>query len=373
MSRDTIAYLSLQNLRHNVSRVRALAPNSQVLSVLKADAYGHGFEHLAPLMAEHSDGLGVAHLEEALQLRELGVENTPVMILEGALSGQELSLAAQQGFQLAVHNDEQLRMLEQHRLPRPVVVWLKINTGMNRLGIQPMKVKHFWQRLQQLQWVEEVRLMSHFACADEPDHSMNQRQLEVFAHCTHGIEAARSFSNSAAVCALPQSHFDWVRPGIMLYGGSPLLSTSADQLGLKPVMTLQAPILSIQELGEGATAGYGARWQAGRKTRLAVIGIGYGDGYPRTAVDGTPVAINGQRVPLAGRVSMDMITVDVTELPDVQVGQIAELWGPNVAADEVASHSDTISYELFCRLTQRVKRIVADDKEAHFPAKAGTS
>lgn len=356
--RDAVLHIDRGALQHNLQRVRDLMPGSRVLAMVKADAYGHGALLVAESLA--ADGFGVAFLEEALALRAAGIRQ-PVTLLEGVFSSKEMAEVVRHQFTLVVHQDLQLRLLEAVPAATPVDVWLKIDTGMHRLGFAPEQVTDAYRRLQALPGVRSVGLITHFASADEPGSAQTLHQLETFRALQQSLQAETgnpvpdSLANSAAILAWPQAQGSWVRPGIMLYGCSPFADRSAESLGLRPVMTLRSRLIAVRELRAGEPVGYGASWVAQQDTRIGVVAVGYGDGYPRHAVSGTPVLVNGVRVPLVGRVSMDMITVDLGSLP-AEVGDPCVLWGEGLSADEVAACAGTISYELFCRLTARVER-----------------
>lgn len=354
MKREVVARIDASALANNLSVVRRHAPGARVTAMVKANAYGHGLVPVArALIDAGADALGVAVVEEALALREASIR-APIIVVEGAFSSADIALALEHRLDLVCHQSAQVAQLYGSRRDLSgLVVWLKIETGMHRLGLPLAEADTAVQRLKPR--LPRLGVMTHLACADEPAHPLNATQLEAvrrFAHA-HGLRA--SVANSAAILAHPASAMDEVRPGIMLYGGSPFADREASSLGLKAVMTLSARVIALNDVREGATVGYGATWQAARPTRLAVIGAGYGDGYPRHATSGTPVLLGGQQALTAGRVSMDMIAVDVTDHPGVNVGDEAILWGRGLPADVIARHAGTISYELFCRLTSRVR------------------
>lgn len=359
--REACLSISRAALQHNLQRVRELAPGSKILAMVKADAYGHGARLVAETLAT-ADGVGVAILAEALALRAAGIRQ-PITVLEGVFTAEEMAEAVRHDLTVIVHQEAQLRLLEAVPAATPVDVWLKLDSGMHRLGVDPEHVPAAYRRLRTLPGVRSVGLMTHFATADEPDSLQTRQQIAVFRSLQRAIEQETgnavpdSLANSAAILAWPEAQGSWVRPGIMLYGGSPFADRSAASLGLRPVMTLQSRLIAVREIKAGEPVGYGATWEAPRDTRIGVVGIGYGDGYPRHAANGTPVLVNGARVPLAGRVSMDMITVDLGNLP-AAVGDPCVLWGEGLAADEVAAHAGTISYELFCKVTARVQRML---------------
>lgn len=357
MSRGTRAIVDLSALQHNLSMVRRAAPASRVVAVVKADAYGHGLVPVARALSATADALGVATFDEAMALKESGV-GRPILLMEGVLSIEQLQQASQQQFQVVVHQPWQLAMLLDAHLPVALVIWLKVDTGMHRLGMAATGCGALWQQLQSSPNVKDLVLMSHLACADEPEHVLNQQQEERFAELMRSMNVDQaSLANSAATLNRPGVHYQWVRPGLMLYGGSPLLMRSAEALELKPVMHLQSRIIARTEVSAGQSVGYGATWTASRKTDVAVVAIGYGDGYPRHIGSGAQVLIEGVRCPLVGRVSMDMITVDVTGVPAVSPNAEVTLWGPGLPVEEVAQWAGTINYELLCQVTGRVERV----------------
>lgn len=358
--RDARLGISLAALHHNLRRVREAAPYARVMAMVKADAYGHGARLVADALAE-ADGLGVALVEEGLELRAAGITR-PITVLEGVFSDAEMFEAARHRLDIVVHQEAQLGYLERCRLTGPVNVWLKLDTGMHRLGFAPEQAPAAFRRIRAAAVTGEIGLLTHFACADELDSPMTERQISHFRTvqallAQSGETIRESLCNSAGILAWPVAHGDWVRPGIMLYGSSPFADQSAESLGLRPVMTLSSRLIAVRELKAGEPVGYGATWTAERDTRIGIVGIGYGDGYPRTARNGTPVLVNGQRVGLAGRVSMDMIAVDLGSLA-AEPGDPCILWGEGLSADEVAAHAGTLSYELFCKVTPRVRRDV---------------
>lgn len=359
--REAVLHVSRAALQHNLQRVRELMPGSRVLAMIKADAYGHGALVAAEALSA-ADGFGVAFLQEALALRAAGVAH-PVTILEGVFTPEEMAAVVQHQLTTVVHQEAQIRMLEAVPAATPVDVWLKLDTGMHRLGFVPEQVPDAWRRLASLPGVRSVGLVTHFARADEPATGHTAQQIAVFRSLQSVLQAETghpvpdSLANSAGILAWPAAQGSWVRPGIMLYGSSPFADRSAEELGLKPVMTLHSRLIAIHEIEAGEPVGYGGTWVAPRDTRIGVVAIGYGDGYPRHAANGTPVLVNGVRVPLAGRVSMDMSTVDLGSLP-AAIGDPCILWGEGLPADEVAACSGTISYELFCKITARVQRVI---------------
>jgi alanine racemase len=341
-------------LRHNLERVRATAPAAGVMAVIKANAYGHGLVPAAKALAQ-TDGFAVARLDEGLALRAAGLANR-ILLLEGVFSPAQLAAAAEQRFDLMVHSPAQLEMLEGRAGSEVISAWIKVDTGMNRLGFRVEEFGAAYARLRRVANVApDPTLVTHLASADDRRDTKTAEQMRAFASATAGLGGARSIANSAALLAWPDTRADWVRPGLVLYGVSPFPSGTGVDLGLRPAMTLQTEVIAVKEVREGETVGYGGAWRAPRNTRLAVIAAGYGDGYPRSVESGTPVLVNGHRAPLVGRVSMDMITVDVTDLPGVATGDPVVLWGEGVPVEEIARHAGTIPYELVCGVSQRVQ------------------
>ena len=279
-----------------------------------------------------------------------------ILLLEGCFAADELPMAAHLGLDLVVQGAEQVEALLAAELSRPLNVWLKLDSGMHRLGLAPAAVRELFPRLRGAVQVAELNLLSHFACADERGHSLTEVQLECFLELLDLDFDQRSLANSAAVLMIPAAHMDWLRPGIMLYGASPFADLSAAELGLKPAMTLSAQLIAVREVAVGESVGYGAGWVAERPSRIGTVSCGYADGYPRHAPSGTPLYVGGRRAPLAGRVSMDMLSVDLTDLPEAAVGDAVELWGANLPVDEVAHAAGTIGYELLTKVTARVPR-----------------
>ncbi|MEY3714064.1 MAG: biosynthetic alanine racemase [Pseudomonadota bacterium] len=353
------AVISRSAWRHNLARLKAAAPRAKVLAVIKANAYGHGAIEAARTL--DADAFGVARLGEGLELRTAGIV-APIVLMEGVFSPDELAVAIQYRFDLVVHSAHQIDWLRAHEMiaATPLVIWLKVNTGMNRLGFDAEELSVAAQRLQSLSIVKEIRLMTHFATADEPDHPLTERQLALFEAASAGIAGVRSLGNSAGILSGAATQGHWIRAGIALYGSSPTVERTASELGLEPVMSLQSEIIALRELKMGDSVGYGATWVAARPTRLAIVAAGYADGFPRSCPSGTPVLVNGHRATLVGRVSMDMITVDVTDIPSVSIGDPVVLWGGGVSVDEIARCAATIGYELLCRVTGRVPRVYID-------------
>lgn len=348
MSRPLRATVGLSALRHNLGIARRHAPNARIMAVIKANGYGHGMLRVARAL-EAADGFAVLNLAEAISLREAG-SRQEILLLEGFFSADELPLIDRHGLSTVIHTHWQIDALLKASPPSPIRAWLKINSGMNRLGFQPDEVPSALQSLQQAG--AQVTLMTHFACADEA-YGITE-QLALFNSITHGLELPRSLSNSAAVLNHPDAHGEWVRPGIMLYGASPTNHQTPSELGLKPAMTLSSELIAVRNIPAASAVGYGASFRAPVAMRIGTVACGYADGYPRHAPTGTPVLVNGLRSRIIGRVSMDMLTVDLTDIPDARIGSPVTLWGEGLPVDEVATAAGTISYELLCAIAARV-------------------
>ncbi len=356
MSRATTVRLDLEALVHNLRRVRAAAPGRRVAAAVKAEGYGHGLIRTA--RALDADAFAVACVEEALALREAGIDRR-ILLLEGVFEADELPLCARHDLDIAVHQPEQLRMLELARLERPLRVWLKIDSGMHRLGLAPEATAAAFQRLRACSAVQaEIGLMSHLARADERDCDYTRQQLQTFETATAGLPGERSLANSAGILGWPDTHFDWVRPGIMLYGASPFVDSLAPDEDLRPVMSFHTRQIAIKRLRRGEPVGYGGTWICPEDMDVGVAAVGYGDGYPRHAPSGTPVLINGRAAALVGRVSMDMITLDLRRHPEARIGDPVLLWGEGLPVERIAQAAGTISYTLLCGVTARVRREV---------------
>ncbi len=359
MSRRPLAQINTSALLHNVERIRAMAPHSKILAVLKANAYGHGLLAVAAQLKD-VHAFGVARIDEALMLRAGGIVK-PIVLLEGFFHADELSQIVASNLQVVVHHPAQVEALVKAELESPIHVWLKVDSGMHRLGVEPADFKEIYQKLCQSKNVlQPMRLMTHFSCADETDNPATERQLAVFRQTIGNAAGELSIANSAGVVGWPQSHGDWIRPGLALYGVSPMDKGRSVAHGLRPVMTFSSSVIAVRQVREGDAVGYGASWVASTDTRLAVVAIGYGDGYPRNAPCGTPVLINGKRYPIVGRVSMDMTTVDIGD-DEIPHGAQVILWGENLPVEEIAERVQTIPYELLCNITSRVQfRYVGD-------------
>lgn len=353
MSRPSFAVIDTQAFVANYRHAKSLASGARAVAIIKANAYGHGAVALGRKLAPEADAFGVASSEEAMELRDSGIDN-PILLLEGAFESGEIEQAARQNFALTIHSHTQLAWLLAAKPRQPLDVWLKLDTGMHRLGFAPHELKEVHARLQASPNVKQIVLMSHFARADETGKPATEKQLNLFEKARHGLDNPISLANSAAILAWPQAHGDWIRPGIMLYGSSPLEAGHPAGDPLRPVMRLESQLIAIHELAAGDSIGYGARYTCRKPTRVGVVAMGYADGYPRHAPDGTPAAVNRKPSRLIGRVSMDMLTVDLDEQPDARIGDPVQLWGDLVSANEVARLSGTIAYELFTGITRRV-------------------
>ena len=350
MQRTASVEINLDALTHNLSVVRSHAGNVNVMAVIKANAYGHGMLKVAQHLQDKVEALAVACVEEAVLLRKSGI-NTRLVVLQGFHHADHLQQCEQYQLEPVCHQYWQVDLLLQSTLVQALKVWLKADTGMHRLGMSADETKQVFQQLQNSTQVEKIHLMSHFANADEPENALNLQQLERFNTLQSSLSIESSIANSAAIVSMPDSIKDWVRPGIMLYGASPLANKSAAELGLKPVMTLTSKIIALTHVKTGEAIGYGSSWVSDTDSKIAVIAIGYGDGYPRHASAGTDVSIHDQLCPLVGRVSMDMICVDISNIDmPVKVGDKAILWADNPSVDEVAKNADTIGYELLCHV-----------------------
>ncbi len=359
--RRAYAEVSQQALRHNYQVVKSLAPKSKVLAMIKANAYGHGLLDVAHAFKE-ADAFGVACMDEALTLRQSGVTN-PIVLMEGFSHTDELDFLQDCQLTTVIHNFAQIEALRIASSYHPIPVWIKVNTGMNRLGFHPDDFLNAYQQIKNIPAVKLQGVMTHFPKADDTACDMTQNQINQFNTMLAELSGEagitkleKSLANSAGIIAWPDSHQDWVRPGLMLYGASPILNKTSKSLGLLPAMQLFAEVIAIQSVEPGQTVGYGGSWQAAKQTKVAVVSIGYGDGYPWHAQTGTPVLINEQVCTTIGRPSMDMLTVDVSHLDDIAIGDRVKLWGQNLPIEDIAQSSKTISYELFCRLTERVTR-----------------
>lgn len=353
------AAIDLAALSHNIDVIRAEAGERKILAVLKANAYGHGLIRIAQELHD-VDAIGVARLEEALELRAAGISR-PIVLLEGFFAEDQLPMLAASNIQPVIHHRWQVNaVLSIQNLPEPLKVWLKVDTGMHRLGVEPSEAKQWFKALTESDNVASSPiLMSHLACADEPDHEKNGQQLAYFSRLVTTLKPeATSIANSGALFARLGQSYNWIRPGLAMYGISPFLqdhkALSPRLKKLRPVMKLCADLISTRDIKIGDSVGYGSSWTTTRDTRIGIVAIGYGDGYPRLAPQGTPVWIEGKRYPLVARVAMDMVTIDLGPGSTMEPGKTAELWGPNLPVEEIAQHVGTVAYELLCNVARRV-------------------
>ena len=350
--RQATVYIDSEALQYNLNRVKQLAPTAKIVSMVKANAYGHGVKDCLAALA-NTDAFGVACLEEALEIRELGYQQ-PITLIEGIFSAEEMQIVIDQNIEIVVHHQQQLDWLRAQKdayIAKNLKVWVKLNSGMNRLGF---KVDEIIDVIHQLKADGfNCVLAMHFANADADNHPLNEQQKQQFLHVKEACAPIlASCCNSAAIFKWPELNFDFVRPGIMIYGASPFADKTVEDLDIQPVMTFTAEIIALNTIQVGESVGYGSAFIADKETELAIVSIGYGDGYPRAFFKQNYVAINGQKVPVVGRVAMDMIAIDVTDL-NAQLGTQVELWGKHRLVDDVAEANSTIGYELLCRLSNR--------------------
>lgn len=351
MSRGALATVDGAALRHNIDLARRRAGGSGVVAVIKSNGYGHGLLPVARALWRQADAFAVTCIDEARPLREAGLRH-PILLLEGLYEPQEMTAVQSLGLDLVIHTEWQVAVLETAGGP-PVDVWLKVDSGMHRLGFPPEAVADIHRRLQRCSSVATVRLMTHLARADDRACDYTRQQIETMRAACDGLAGEHCWANSAGTLGWPETHADWVRPGIMLYGASPFCD-GGERPPLRPAMTLESRLVAISQRRRGDLIGYGGTYACPEDMPVGVVAIGYGDGYPRHAATGTPVLIRGRRGQLVGRVSMDMICVDLRNVPDADVGDRVVLWGEGLPAEEVADHAGTIAYELFCQVTARV-------------------
>ncbi|WP_363797160.1 alanine racemase [Lysobacter firmicutimachus] len=359
MARPTCANIHTDALRHNLAQARALAPHSRVMAVVKADGYGHGLERVARAL-EGADAFGVAALSDADRLRAAGLSQ-PIVLLSGFDEADDLPQLRRLGVESVIHHPSQIEMLEQAAPGEPIRCWLKVDSGMHRLGFAPDQVREAYARLRASAAVADgIVLMNHFASSDELDpaqagYGQTRAQLRAFAAATEGLDGPRSLANSAAVLGWPDAHAQWIRPGGLLYGISVVEGRSGADFGLRPAMTLSTRLIAVNRVRKGEKIGYAATWECPQDMWVGVAAIGYGDGYPRAAPSGTPVRVAGHDTQVIGRVSMDLMTIDLRGVPGAKVGDPVELWGPELPVERIARASGTIGYELTCSITRRVR------------------
>jgi len=352
--RKTVAVVDLDAIRENYSLACKLAPDSKNIAVIKADAYGHGMLRVAEALQSVVPAFGVAIIDEALELRAAGISQ-PILVLEGVNDIAACEVAAQHQLSLVVHNQEQVSQLLQASLSGNVPLWLKVDTGMHRIGFAPDALQPALERLRAGDRDVSV-ICTHLARADEIASDATQQQLDTFKACISGIDLPTSISNSAGILAWPASHADWNRPGYMLYGNSPMTTDVDSASSLRPAMSFRSEIIAINKVPAGESVGYGARWTAERSSVIGTVAVGYADGYPRHAPNGTPTMVNNQNAPLVGTVSMDMLSIDLTDHDHAAIGDTVELWGKNISVNQIATRCGTIGYELLTGVTARVPR-----------------
>ncbi|NNE05952.1 MAG: alanine racemase [Xanthomonadales bacterium] len=355
MSRNTVARIDLEALAYNLGVVRSYCGDSQIACVIKADGYGHGIQRVSKALSA-ADLFAVATPDEAKMVREAGWAGR-LLLLEGFSDRDDLALARALGLELVVHQSEQLSTLQELGFDSLKRIWLKLDTGMHRLGFPAEDAPRLLEAVRSIKGAGAPWLMTHFACADEADNPMTAAQIQLFDKVSAGMELRQSLANSAAILNFKDSHRDCVRPGILLYGISPINGSIGEDHGLRPAMSLACELIAINDAREGDRVGYGAAYTCPRDMRIGVAAIGYGDGYPRHLENGTPVLVNGRRAQLAGRVSMDLITIDLSGHDDARCGDEVLLWGPGLPVEEIASAANAIPYELVCGVTGRVDRL----------------
>jgi alanine racemase len=354
--------IDLSALRHNVAVARQAAHGRKLLAAVKADAYGHGMATVARAVRDLVDGFMVATLGEGEALRQTGITQR-ILVLQGVMNQAEARRAARRFLEPVFHHASQIEAVGKVGFGLLLTAWLKLDTGMHRVGFTPEAFPEAYARLSALRGIRpNPNVLTHFACADEPDRGPTHDQIALFKQTTVDCPGETSLCNSAGLLAYPEAAGDWVRPGIMLYGGNPFITGTAAELGLKPVMTLTTQLIAVREVQAGERVGYGGRFTAPETMPVGVVSIGYGDGYPRHAPNGTPIVVNGQRTQVIGRVSMDLVTVDLRGV-QAQVGDTVQCWGDQLPIDEVAQVAGAISYELMCQMSGRVTRRVVEASE----------
>ena len=355
INHPSIAHIDLAALVRNLNCVKKIVPRSKIFAMVKGNAYGHGAVEIAQALAGRVGVFGVACVSEAMQLYDAGIK-TPIVVLKGFFDVADLEIIDRCHFETVIHNQEQLKILAQTKLQHPLQVWLKIDTGMHRLGFSPEEVHDVYQKLMANDLIcKPLHLMTHLSDADDITKNKSNEQIACFMNVTQGFGAGYCIANSSAILNWEKARVEWVRPGITLYGASPVAHLSSAKLGLTPVMTLVSRLLTIHNLKKGATVGYGSEWVCPCDMRVGIVDIGYADGYPRSAKTGTPVLLNGARSQLIGRVAMDMINIDLRNHPEAKIGDEIILWGKGLPIEEIAFSASTIPYELFCKLTSRVR------------------
>lgn len=361
MGRPTTVFVDRHAIKSNFDIAKSFSPNSKFVSVIKANAYGHGLKEVAQTLSKCTDAFGVACIEEALLIREAGIKN-PVLLMEGFFSVEEIEIASKENFWLMVENQFHVDHILSSKLTQPVKVWFGIDTGMHRLGFQGREVGVNFQKLEASENVQpSLVVSSHFSTADDLNSNTTKNQINNFdssIKSNHLInyKHEQSLSNSAGLIGWSGSRRDWQRPGYLLFGNSPFVQTHEVEKVLKPAMDFKSKIISLRDISAGESVGYGQNWTAKKQTRIATVTVGYADGYPRNAENGTPTLVHGKRCPLVGRVSMDMITIDVTDIHHATIGDEVLLWGKELPVNEIAKYSNSIGWELLSRITSRVPR-----------------
>ncbi len=356
MPRHTKATINLNAILANYQLANKVTPNSKNIAVIKADAYGHGSIKVAQALEPFVPAFAVAIFEEAVVLRGAGISK-PILVLQGINEPSELDFATNENIWTMVESEEQAKLITQSPLTIPLNVWLKLDTGMNRLGLDNTHLEPVINLLTNCHWVnDQIVLSSHLACASDLTDTMTKNQVRTFAELTENINLSTSIANSAALLGFPETRMDWNRPGIMLYGLSPFDESNQQDKLLRPAMTFSSTVISIRDVKKDEHVGYGNFWTADKPSTIATIAVGYADGYPRHAANGTPLLIAGQKAHLAGRVSMDMITADISQCSDIKIGDTVELWGETINANDVARCAETIGYDLLTGVSQRVPR-----------------
>jgi alanine racemase len=361
MSRLLIAEISQANLVHNLNVIKNLVAPAKIIAMVKCNAYGHGLKSIAKIISPHVDVLGVGCIEEALEIRKADI-NSPILLVQGIYEPAEIHIAIQNNLDIVFNNQDQITWLDQElaQSNSQINCWIKVNTGMGRLGFEPDDAEKVYAYLSQHKNVNQpIRIMSHFACADNTEHSLNAIQSSTFKNFINNKNSEYSLCNSAAIFNYPDNHYDFVRPGIALYGVSPILNKTGLEFNLKPVLTLKTKLMSVQTRQQNTSIGYNARYVLDKPKLIGTIACGYGDGYPLTAKDGTPVLVNGHECPLIGRVSMDMLTVDLSNSPNAKVGDDVVLWGEGLPIEKVCSYTQSIVWNMLTGLhSHRVRHII---------------
>ena len=355
MARVATAILSTENLLHNLEVIRKQSSGREIIAMIKANAYGHGLRSVAMRLDGKVSSFGVASVDEALALRKVGVKS-PVTLMSGAFEVEDLLIASEHNFHLIFHEQQQIDWLNRSKLLKPIKIWLKIDTGMGRLGFNLAQAKEAYKALSDnSQIVQPIGIMSHLACAEESEHLLNKDQIKEFKNFVKDLPGPKSLANSAAIFNFTDDLYDVVRPGLSLYGISPIPNKTSKELNLKPVMTLQTKLVSVSKFKKDDHIGYGGRFICPEDMHIGVIAMGYGDGYPRTVKNGTPVLVNNKKCKIAGRVSMDMAMIDLRNFPSSQVGDPVVLWGDGLPLEEIAPHTHNVPYDIICGVQQRVK------------------